>query len=114
MEVTGIIQKIRHRIEDDQHWLTRQKLAVLGATLVVIGISMGAFESGQAPPEKTTYTEIVELALPDRLPHRRQIEIVKKQAAWNHHPGRLMAGRLMTGQMTNGMSLSSAPARHST
>ncbi len=68
MDLAGIIQKIRHRIEDDHHWLTRQKLAVFGATLVVIGISMGAFESGQAPPDKTTYTEIVELALPDRLP----------------------------------------------
>jgi len=68
MELPGIIQKIRHRIEDDHHWLTRQKLAVFGGTLVVIGISMGAFESGQSPPDKSAYTEIVELTLPDRLP----------------------------------------------
>ena len=68
MELAGIIQKIRHRIEDDQHWLTRQKLAVFGGTLVIIGISMGAYESGQAPPDNTAYTEIVELAVPDRLP----------------------------------------------
>jgi murein DD-endopeptidase MepM/ murein hydrolase activator NlpD len=66
MEFPGIIQKIRHLIEDDQHWLTRQKLAVFGGTLVVIGISMGAFESGRAPPDNTAYTEIVELTLPDR------------------------------------------------
>ena len=68
MELAGIIQKIRHRIEDDQHWLTRQKLAVFGGTLVIIGISMGAYESSQAPPDNTAYTEIVELAVPDRLP----------------------------------------------
>ncbi len=61
------IQKIRHRIDDDHHWLTRRKLAVFGATLVVIGISMGAFESGQAPPDNTTYSDIIELSLPDRL-----------------------------------------------
>ena len=42
MDLAGIIQKNRHRIEDDQHWLTRQKLAVFGGTLVVIGIAMGA------------------------------------------------------------------------
>lgn len=63
-----IIQKIRHRIDDDHHWLTRRKLAVFGGTLVVIGISMGAYESGQAPPDNTTYSDIIELSLPDRLP----------------------------------------------
>jgi murein DD-endopeptidase MepM/ murein hydrolase activator NlpD len=68
MELSGIIQNIRLRIEDDHHWLTRQKLAVFGATLVIIGISMGAFESGQAPPDDINYSDIVELALPDRLP----------------------------------------------
>lgn len=68
MKQAGLIQKIHLRIEDDRHWLTRRKLAVFGATLVVIGISMGAFESGQAPPDNTAYTEIIELILPDRLP----------------------------------------------
>ncbi len=63
-----IIQKIRHRIDDDHHWLTRRKLAVFGGTLVVIGISMGAYESGQTPPDKTNYSDIIELSLPDRLP----------------------------------------------
>ena len=67
MELAGIIKKIRHRIEDDHHWLTRQKLAVFGSTLIVIGIIMGAFESSQTPPEKALYSEIVELDLPDRL-----------------------------------------------
>jgi len=68
MKQPGLIQKIHLRIEDEHHWLTRQKLAVFGGTLIVIGISMGAFESRQAPPGRTAYTEIVELNLPDRLP----------------------------------------------
>ncbi len=67
MELPGFIQKIRHQIEDDRHWLTRQKLLVFGATLVVIGISMGAFESSRVEPDSAAYTEIVELSLPDRL-----------------------------------------------
>ncbi len=67
MELPGFIHKIRHRIEDDRHWLTRQKLLVFGATLVIIGISMGAFESSQVPPGKTNYSQIIELSLPDRL-----------------------------------------------
>ncbi len=66
MKLAEIIQKIRHRIEDDHHWLTRQKLAVFGSTLIVIGIIMGAFESGQAPSDRTIFSEIVELDLPDR------------------------------------------------
>ena len=68
MDLRGIIQKIRHRIEDEKHWLTRQKLAVFGATLIVIGVSMGAFESARVPPDTTAFTEIVELKLPEHLP----------------------------------------------
>jgi murein DD-endopeptidase MepM/ murein hydrolase activator NlpD len=67
MKAAEIIQKIRHRIEDDHHWLTRQKLAVFGSTLIVIGVIMGAFESSSTPPDKTIFTEIVELDLPDRI-----------------------------------------------
>jgi len=65
MQLPAFIHKIRHRIEDEQHWLTRRKLAVFGGTLVVIGISMGAFESGQSPPDSSAYTEIIKLTLPD-------------------------------------------------
>ena len=64
----GFIQNIRHRIEDKHHWLTRQKLAVLGATLIVIGIAMGAFQSGQPPTDRTPFTELVALSLPEHPP----------------------------------------------
>jgi len=66
MELPGFITKIRHRIKDESHWLTRQKLAVFGATLIIIGISMGAFESGQTPTEEKSYSQIVELSLPEK------------------------------------------------
>jgi len=64
MESPGFIRKIRHRVEDENHWLTRQKLFAFGGTLIVIGISMGAFESGEAPQPNT---QLVGLPLPARL-----------------------------------------------
>ena len=64
MESPGFIRKIRHQVEDENHWLTRQKLLAFGGTLIVIGISMGAFESGEAP---RLNTQLVELPLPARL-----------------------------------------------
>jgi murein DD-endopeptidase MepM/ murein hydrolase activator NlpD len=66
MELPGFITKIRHRVEDENHWLTRQKLAVFGGTLIVIGISMGAFESGKAPAEGKVHSQLIELALPEK------------------------------------------------
>jgi murein DD-endopeptidase MepM/ murein hydrolase activator NlpD len=66
MELPGFITKIRHRVEDENHWLTRQKLAVFGATLIIIGISLGAFESSQAPSEGKPYSQVVELSLPEK------------------------------------------------
>jgi len=37
MELPGFITKIRHWVEDENHWLTRQKMAIFGGTLIVIG-----------------------------------------------------------------------------
>jgi len=69
MELPGFIIKIRHRLEDETHWLTRQKMAVFGVTLIVIGISLGAFESGQKVIEKEKSTsQFVEIPLPQKLP----------------------------------------------
>jgi len=79
MEIPKIIQIIRHLIEDDHHWLTRQKLAVFGSTLIVIGISIGAFESSQPQPEGTIYSEIIELSLPDL--NRPDVSIPGDEAA---------------------------------
>ncbi len=61
----GFITKIRSRIEDENHWLTRRKLIVFGTTLIFAGILLGLFESGSHPdPERRP--EIIDLSLPDR------------------------------------------------
>jgi murein DD-endopeptidase MepM/ murein hydrolase activator NlpD len=64
MESPGFIRKIRHRVEDENHWLTRQKLLAFGGTLIVFGISMGAFETSDRSQPNTRF---VELPLPARL-----------------------------------------------
>ena len=66
MEIPGFITKIRHRVVDENHWLTRQKIAIFGGTLIVIGISMGAFESGKEPTEGNVHSELIDLALPEK------------------------------------------------
>jgi murein DD-endopeptidase MepM/ murein hydrolase activator NlpD len=48
------------------HWLNRQRLAVLGWTLIVIGITIGFFDSGD-DSATAPYTDVFELSLPDRL-----------------------------------------------
>lgn len=68
MELPGFITKIRHRVEDENHWLTRQKIALIGATLIVIGIAMGAFESGKQPAEGKAPSQLIELDLPANPP----------------------------------------------
>jgi murein DD-endopeptidase MepM/ murein hydrolase activator NlpD len=66
MEMPDIIKRIRQRIEDESHWLTRRKLVVLGTTLILAGILIGFFESGDAP-ERNYQPEIIDLSLPERL-----------------------------------------------
>jgi len=68
MKLPGFIETIHHLIEDEHHWLSGQKLTVFGATLAVIGISLWAFESSQAPGKSTLDPEIIKLVIPDRLP----------------------------------------------
>lgn len=65
MEMPGFIRTIRDKIEDETHWLTRRKLAVLGLTLVVSGVLVGVFEGAEEPPADTYY-ESFELLLPER------------------------------------------------
>lgn len=65
METPGLIKKIREKFEDDGHWLTRRKLVVAGATLIVTGLVVGVFESSETP-ESPRYSESIELMLPDR------------------------------------------------
>ena len=66
MELPGFITRIRRWVEDENHWLTRQKIAIFGGTLIVIGISMGAFESGQEPDEGNVHSQLIDLALPEK------------------------------------------------
>ena len=68
MESTGFIQAIRHRVADENHWLTRQKLAVFGMTLVTIGVLMGVYEVSDPPPEPPVFSEVVAISLPQHLP----------------------------------------------
>ena len=65
METPGLIRKIRERIEDEGHWLTRRKLMVIGGTLIVSGLVISAFESAPAP-EPSAGLETIELILPER------------------------------------------------
>ena len=65
METPGVITRIHHWIEDDNHWLTRRKLAVFGITLIVIGLLLGLFESS-AEPERRASPEIIDLSIPER------------------------------------------------
>lgn len=65
METPGLIRKIREKIEDEGHWLTRRKLMVIGATLIVSGLVISAFES-TGTPEPSAGLETIELTLPER------------------------------------------------
>jgi len=67
MGMPGFITKIRHRLHDEKHWLTRRKIIVFGATLILVGILLGIFESGDEP-KPVTRPEIIDLPLPERKP----------------------------------------------
>ena len=63
----GFIIKIRHKLHDEKHWLTRRKIIVFGATLILVGILLGLFESSDKP-EPVSRPEIIDLPLPEREP----------------------------------------------
>lgn len=65
MELQEFIKKIRDKIEDETHWLTRRKLAIVGLTLIGFGLVAGLFEPPGEPVEDTYY-ETIELLLPER------------------------------------------------
>jgi murein DD-endopeptidase MepM/ murein hydrolase activator NlpD len=63
MEPPGFIKTIHAKVADDEHWLTRRKLALFGMTLILIGLLAGVFESG--PEQKPAdFTEVIALPLP--------------------------------------------------
>jgi murein DD-endopeptidase MepM/ murein hydrolase activator NlpD len=53
------------QIINASNWLSRQRLALFGTTLLVIGLSWSIFESG--PDHRATpYTQVIKLSLPDQ------------------------------------------------
>jgi murein DD-endopeptidase MepM/ murein hydrolase activator NlpD len=65
MKLPGFIKTIHAMVEDDGHWLTRRKLVLFGATLILTGLLAGVFESAPEPgPEN--FSEVVDLALPQQ------------------------------------------------
>jgi len=67
MGMPGFIIKIRHKLHDEKHWLTRRKIIVFGATLILVGILLGLFESSDKP-EPVSRPEIIDLPLPEKKP----------------------------------------------
>jgi murein DD-endopeptidase MepM/ murein hydrolase activator NlpD len=65
METPGFIKKIHRHVEDEQHWLTRKKLTVFGATLLLSGLLISAFESSDTG-SADFHPEVIELAIPER------------------------------------------------
>ena len=72
MELPGFIHKIHKNVEDEHHWLTRRKLAVFGATLILAGLLIGAFESS-APEQPAARPDVIDLPLPERKPATGQV-----------------------------------------
>jgi murein DD-endopeptidase MepM/ murein hydrolase activator NlpD len=66
METPGFIKSVRARLADQGHWLTRRKLMVSGATLILFGALLGLFESKPGPGAEPL-TDIVTLSLPERI-----------------------------------------------
>jgi len=67
MGMPGFIIKIRHKLHDEKHWLTRRKIIVFGATLILVGILLGLFESSEKP-QPVSRPEIIDLPLPEKKP----------------------------------------------
>jgi murein DD-endopeptidase MepM/ murein hydrolase activator NlpD len=61
----GFITKIRQKIHDDSHWLTRRKLVVFGVTLIVTGILLGLFET-TGETEQVSRPDVIDIPLPSR------------------------------------------------
>jgi len=80
MEMPGFINRIQHWIGDEDHWLTRQKIIVFGATLILIGILLGLFESGEEQ-DRVAPPEIIDLSLPDRQPQKEVEPPIKEGTA---------------------------------
>jgi len=85
MGSSGFIHAIRHRLADENHWLTRRKLAVFGVTLVSIGVLMGSFEVTHTTPETPVFSERLDISLPQRLPVNAGLATLPNEPAQPAH-----------------------------
>ncbi|MBT8048408.1 MAG: peptidoglycan DD-metalloendopeptidase family protein [Xanthomonadales bacterium] len=60
-----MIPRIRQKLHDENHWLTRRRLAVFGVTLIVVGILLGLFESSDEATRESR-PAVIDIPLPDR------------------------------------------------
>ena len=80
MGMPGFIIKIRHKLHDEKHWLTRRKVIVFGATLILVGVLLGLFESSEKP-EPVSRPEIIDLPLPEKKPGSGAVAAEKDKTA---------------------------------
>ena len=80
MGMPGFIIKIRHKLHDEKHWLTRRKVIVFGATLILVGVLLGLFESSEKP-EPVSRPEIIDLPLPEKKPGSGAVAAGKDKTA---------------------------------
>ena len=67
MGIRRFITKTRQNLDDENHWLTHRKVIVFGISLVLAGLLLGLFESGDEP-SRISRPEIIGLPLPERAP----------------------------------------------
>ena len=82
MESPGFIKKIHNRVEDEHHWLTRRKLLVFGATLIIAGLLIGLFESSDSTPVETK-SEVIDLPIPEKKPGGTPPTATRTPPSWS-------------------------------
>jgi murein DD-endopeptidase MepM/ murein hydrolase activator NlpD len=63
-ETPRLVRIIREKIEDESHWLTRRKLAIIGVTLILSG-PLVTMLAPTRQPERVLHTETIRLLLPE-------------------------------------------------
>ena len=103
MESPGFIKKIHNRVNDEHHWLTRRKLIVFGATLIIAGLLIGVFESGGPDPVEPV-NEIIDLPIPEKKtptgqvqPEPADADIVSAEALVNWEAVKVKSGQTLDG-----------------
>jgi len=72
MGMPGFKKGMRATIEDETHWLTRRKLLVFGATLILFGALIGLFESDREL-QQGEFSATFDLSLPERSLAERSV-----------------------------------------